>query len=158
MNKQILAKTHWNNPNGFHSRENSKSAVCIQLPFPNTQNKQKRHQRKVQTLNPFYFCFHRTAIRSLPPVHAQPPLTLTSRWPQGPPRSPENSQERYRRHHSNHKENNKKAWAPTPAARARLESQKNKCSNVRGCQAIRTVIKNPQILNKKTMGTERGIP
>lgn len=26
MNKQILAKTHWNNPNGFHSRENSKSA------------------------------------------------------------------------------------------------------------------------------------
>ena len=58
MNKQILAKTHWNNPNGFHSRENSKSAVCIRLPFLNTQNKQKHHQRKVQMLNPFYFCFH----------------------------------------------------------------------------------------------------
>lgn len=70
MNKQLLAKTHWNNPNGFHSRENSKSAVCIRLPFPNTQNKQKRHQRKVQMLNPFYFCFHRPAIQSIaPPCH-----------------------------------------------------------------------------------------
>lgn len=34
----------------------------------------------------------------------------------------------------NHKENNKKAWAPTPTARARLESQENKCPRLSGHQ------------------------
>lgn len=52
IDKQILAKSHWNNPNSFHSREKSKSAVCKWMLFLNTRNKQKPQHRKVQMLNP----------------------------------------------------------------------------------------------------------
>lgn len=156
MNKQILAKTHWNNPNGFHSRENNKSAVCIQLPFPNTQNKQKRHQRKVQTLNPFYFCFHRTAIRSLPPVHAQPPLCSLPGGLRARPEAQRTPRKDTGAITQTTKRTNKKAWALTPTAGARLQSQKKKMFE--DVKAIWTVIKNTQILNKKTMEAERGFP
>lgn len=132
MNKQLLAKTHWNNPNGFHSRENSKSAVCIRLPFPNTQNKQKRHQRKVQMLNPFYFCFHRPAIQSIaPPCHN---LCTLPGGLQCPAQKPRDLQRKGSRSHlSNHKKSLK--WQESMGSRLQLleqglESQVNKCLRV----------------------------
>lgn len=132
MNKQLLAKTHWNNPNGFHSRENSKSAVCIRLPFPNTQNKQKRHQRKVQMLNPFYFCFHRPAIQSI-----APPATIYARFQVVAnvlPRNPEISREKVQGATSQTTKKNLK-WQESLGSRLQLleqglESQINKCLRV----------------------------
>lgn len=57
IDKQILANSHWNNPNRFHSRENSKSAVCQWMRFLNIRNKQKPPHRKVRMLNPSISAF-----------------------------------------------------------------------------------------------------
>lgn len=159
MNKQILAKTHWNNPNGFHSRENSKSAVCIRLPFPNTQNKQKHHQRKVQMLNPFYFCFQgRQFDQYSSPRSALPPSTHTCRWPPlSRPESPEDSQDEVQGAiHQITKRETRKPGPQIPPATAR--PGKPEKINVWRCLATRTITKNTQTLHQKTRETEVDSP
>lgn len=79
--KQPVAKNfdkiQLNYPDGFHSTETTKPAVCRAEHFLNTQNKEKTiHKWKVQMLSQLYFCSSRNATQSIQSYSSRAPIFL----------------------------------------------------------------------------------
>lgn len=79
---KTLDKIQLNYPDGFHSTENTKAAVCRAQHSLNAQNKAKTmHKWNVQMLNQLYFCSSRNAIQSVPSCSSRAPIFLLQRVP-----------------------------------------------------------------------------
>jgi len=77
---KTLDKIQLNCPDGFHSTENTKAAVCRAQHSLNAQNKAKTiHKWNVQMLNQLYFCSSRNAIQSVQSCSSRAPVFLLRR-------------------------------------------------------------------------------